>query len=131
MRAVSEQDSEAEPPRLRVHHREVDGAVVVAVSGEVDLATVPELEEQLFAALGTRTMPVVADLTEVSFLDSIGLSMLVRCHQLGLRNGTALRVVAATRAVVRPLEVTMLDGLLDLYPTVTAALATTAPDRQR
>ncbi|MCS7477415.1 STAS domain-containing protein [Umezawaea endophytica] len=121
MRTVPGQDSDADLPRLRVHHQEARGAVVVAVVGDVDMNTVPELEDRL-VAVGRPEVPLVLDLTGVTFLDSTGLSALVRCHQRGLGGG-GFRLVVASRAVARPLSLTALDGLLDIYPTVDAALA--------
>jgi anti-sigma B factor antagonist len=122
MRTVPGQDSHAELPHLRVHRRRASGAVVVGVVGDVDRNTVPELEEQVVDA--TRAdVPLVLDLTGVTFLDSTGLSALVRCHQRGQRDGTGFRVVVASRTVSRPLSLTSLDALLDVYPTVEAALA--------
>lgn len=122
MRTVPGQSSHAELPRLRVHHQETRGVVVVGVVGDIDRNTVPELEEQVVAA--TRAdVPLVLDLTGATFLDSTGLSALVRCHQRGERDGTGFRVVAATRTVSRPLSLTSLDALLDVYPTLEAALA--------
>ncbi|PRY37876.1 STAS domain-containing protein [Umezawaea tangerina] len=122
MRTVPGQDFDAERPRLRVHHRVQDGAVVVEAAGDVDMNTAADLEERLATALASDT-PVVADLTGVTFLDSSGLSTLVRCHERGLRAGGSLRLVVATRAVSQPLRLTALDGLLDVYPTLEAALA--------
>jgi anti-sigma B factor antagonist len=122
MRTLPGQDSDAELPRLRLHHQEARAAVVVAVAGDVDMNTVPELEEQLVEA--TRAdVPLVLDLTGVTFLDSTGLSALVRCYERGQRDGTGFRVVVATRTVSRPLTLTALDSLLDVYPTLEAALA--------
>lgn len=121
MRTVPGQDSYADVPRLRVHHRAVPGAVVVAVVGDVDMNTVPELEEQL--AESTRSdVPLVLDLAGVTFLDSTGLGALVRCHRRGQRDGTGFRVVVASRTVSRPLALTSLDAVLDVYPTLAAAL---------
>jgi anti-sigma B factor antagonist len=94
--------------------------VVVAVVGDVDMNTVPELEERVVAV--TRPdLPFVLDLTGVTFLDSSGLSALVRCHERGL-DGGGFRLVVATRAVSRPLALTALDGLLEIHPTLDAAL---------
>ena len=121
MRTAPGQDHDAESPRLRVHERAVDGSVVVAVVGDVDMNTVPELEERLVAAARAE-VPLVADLTGVTFLDSSGLSALVRCHERGLRDGAAFRIVVATRAVAMPLRLTALDGLLGVYPTLADAL---------
>jgi anti-sigma B factor antagonist len=120
MRTVPGQDSDADRPRLRVHHQEARGAVVVAVVGDVDMNTVPELEGRL-AAAERPDLPLVVDLTGVTFLDSSGLSALVRCHQRGLRGG-GFRLVVASRVVARPLALTALDELLEIHPTLAAAL---------
>jgi anti-anti-sigma factor len=122
MRTVTEQHSDAEPPQLRVHHQVLDEAAVVTATGEVDMNSVAELEDQLTSALDTAAV-VVADLSGVTFLDSTGLSLLVRAHELSGRNRHAFRVVVANRAVGRPLHATSLDHLLDLYPTLADALA--------
>jgi anti-sigma B factor antagonist len=121
MRTVPEQDYDADLPHLRVHHREVRGAVVVSVVGDVDMNTVPDLEERIVAAERPE-LPLVLDLAGVTFLDSSGLSALVRCHQRGLA-GAGFRLVVASRAVARPLALTALDGLLEIHPTLDDALA--------
>ena len=103
------------------------GAVVVTASGELDLDTVPELERHVVAAVEaatvcTSTTVVVVDLTPVSYLDSSGLNMLVRCHELARRHGLGLRVAASDRRVLRPIVATSLDRLLHLYRTTAEAL---------
>jgi anti-sigma B factor antagonist len=81
------------------------------VRGEVDSASAPQLREQLAAAVASDAAEVVVDLTAVDFLDSAGLCALAVTHKEATARGTRMRVLAATRAVVRPLQVT---GLWDL-----------------
>jgi anti-sigma B factor antagonist len=89
---------------------------IVRVSGEVDLATAPILEEALkdFAAGGD---PVVVDLSAVGFLDSSGLSVLVQARQrLEEADGTnGLRLVVTRPVIRRVFEVT---GLADVFTLV-------------
>jgi anti-anti-sigma factor len=119
---------EEQPQALTVRCGFQVGAVVVAATGEIDVDTVPELERQVVAALDAATAPtsataVVVDLTDAFYLDSSGLNMLVRCNELARRHGTALRVVAADRRVLRPILITDLERVLALYPTLADALA--------
>lgn len=111
---------------VRVEREPHEGAFVVRVSGQVDSSTAPDFGEQLavaFAeAVGGR-VPIVVDLTEVDFLASVGLSLLVQYHLLGNRQGTPLRVVAPARNPLRALRATMLDQTLQLYRTVPEAVA--------
>ncbi|MCS7482014.1 STAS domain-containing protein [Umezawaea endophytica] len=116
-----------ESPPLTVRCDFHAGAVVVAASGELDLDTVPDLERHVVAAVEaatacTSTAVVVVDLTLVSYVDSSGLNMLVRCHELALRHGLGLRVAASDRRVLRPIAATSLERVLDLYPTTAEAL---------
>ena len=113
-----------EPTESVRAEREAQGnAVVVRVSGQVDSHTAPDLGEQLAAAFADAAGPVVVDLTAVDFLASVGLSLLVQYHQVGVRQGTPLRVVAPARNPLRALRATMLDQTLELYPSVPEALA--------
>lgn len=112
----------AQPPdTLVIGRHDVDGATVLAVGGEVDLLTVPDLT----AALGDPA-PLVLDLTAVTFLDSAGINAILRASQNAEKAGARLLVVAGLAGdgvVARTLRLSGADGLLALAPTVPAALA--------
>jgi len=99
--------------------------VALEVDGEVDTLTAPRLESCLDEVLDTATTSgsaVVADLTGVTFLSSSGLAVLIRGARRATAAGVALRLVAATRAVTRPLTVTGADVLFDIHSDVASAL---------
>lgn len=100
------------------------GATVVRASGEVDLATVGRLEQQLRSACAQSppTVPVVVELSEVSFLDAAGLSALVRAQQICRSQGRALWLVAPYEAVLRPIRLTRLDEVLNIVSSVDGVL---------
>ena len=102
--------------------RELPDAVVVA-RGEIDLASVPALQEVL-EGLGDGTSVVVVDLSEVSFLDSSGLRVLAQCQRrLSRATGPIpLRLVVAGRAVERVFDVTGLRSFFEVYDTRDAAI---------
>jgi anti-sigma B factor antagonist len=99
-----------------------NGAVVVAVAGEVDLLTAPELEQALLTTLDKRPPVLVIDLTEVGFLASAGLGVLVKVYSAVDQQRTKLRVVASSREARRPLQVTGLLEILAVYATREEAL---------
>jgi len=108
---------------MSVRRRSVGRAVVVAVSGDVDVLTVPRLREELDLALAQAgTDPVVVDLTEVTFLASRGLSALVDAHRAACACGPLRIVVDHTRPVIRPLQLTGLAEVLTLFTDVEDAL---------
>ncbi|MFC8042088.1 STAS domain-containing protein [Nocardia sp. NPDC057353] len=94
-----------------------EAAVVVTASGEVDMVTAARLREALDRAQDPSGLPTVLDLSRIEFFDSSGLEVLVDVH-----HRARLRVVASA-AVRRPLGVTGLDRVLDVYDDLAAALA--------
>ena len=101
-------------------------AVLVRVTGEIDSSTAAELRSQLESALqqagGHESRLLIVDLQGVTYFGSAGLNAVLDCHKQGLRAGTSVRLVAENELVVRPIEVTNLDSLLDLYPSLPDAL---------
>jgi anti-sigma B factor antagonist len=86
----------------------------VAVAGEVDCSTAPQLAACLDSVLASAPDELVVDLTEVSFLDSAGLHALVTAYANADRLGVPMRVLVATRAVLRPIQVTGLEHVLGI-----------------
>ncbi|WP_439381675.1 STAS domain-containing protein [Amycolatopsis lexingtonensis] len=101
---------------------EQDGAVVVEVSGDVDTTTAPALVAAADEVLAAAPPVFVVDLTRVEFLASPGLTALLTIHR-NAAAGTAVRIVAAGRATLRPIQLTGLEDSLSLFPTREAALA--------
>jgi len=95
------------------------------VSGEIDLSTRDELAEYLNRALETVSPPqsLIVDLSEVTFLGSAGLALLLDTQDAAVRRGVPLRVVGTQRAVRRPIEAVGLSDMLPLHTTVQEALA--------
>ena len=110
---------------LAVERKVVGHAVVVRANGDIDMATADLLDEQLRAAeaVVVPPAPVVLDLTGVRFLVSMGLAQLVAHHDVCTKRGSQLRVVAADRQVLRPIQVTGLDQKLVIVATLPDALA--------
>ena len=87
------------------------GAVVTAV-GEIDSTSAPVLRERLEALLEGEVTEFTVDLTAVTFLDSAGLCVLAAAHRSAARQDVTMRVLASSRAVIRPLQITGLWALL-------------------
>jgi anti-anti-sigma factor len=98
--------------------------VVLRISGELDMLTAPILtehvQEQFAREAGSAPRTVVFDLTRVTFLGSAGLAVLAHAHTAAADRGDVVQIVATARAVLRPLEVTGLDKVLDIRPDVPA-----------
>lgn len=125
---MSQRSERTQPPAgLDIVSRQIGGTLVVAIGGEVDLDTAPELHAAVTAAVGrTAGDPCVVDLTAVTFLGSAGLTALLDAARLSTARGGALRIVVdSNRPVIRPMVVTGLDQVFTLYHSVDEALAAT------
>jgi anti-sigma B factor antagonist len=98
------------------------GHVVLAVTGDVDIATAPQLRARLADTLG-RWPGVVVDLDGVGFLDSTGLGVLVAAYNKAAAMGCTL-VLARPRTIVRnALRLVQVDTVIGVYGTLAAAVA--------
>jgi anti-sigma B factor antagonist len=92
--------------QFRVDVRKVGATAIVAVVGELDLASGPELEAELERITGAVTKLLVVDLSQLDFMDSTGLSILVRTHQRLTGEGSEMSLVKGSPQVQRLLELT-------------------------
>lgn len=100
-------------------------ALVVTVSGEIDVLTVDRLRAAV--AAGFDQLPdraaLVIDLTDVTFLGSAGLQALVEATRAARRRREPLSIVVDhARPVIRPIELAGLDDVLALFHTLDQAL---------
>jgi anti-sigma B factor antagonist len=99
-----------------------NGAPVISVLGEVDLATVPAFKQTLLCAAEDGTGEVIVDLTGCSFLDSRGLGALLATRGRLERSNRRLALVLSHPSVIRIFQITQFDELFEIYPTLGAAV---------
>jgi anti-anti-sigma factor len=99
---------------FRVDVRSKNGTTVVVVSGELDVASGPTLEEELARAEGSEAQLVILDLRELEFIDSTGLGILIKAHQPAETTGRRFAVVRGPSQVQRLLGLTGLEERLTL-----------------
>ena len=106
---------------FHIEERKEGSIPVIAVSGEIDVATAPELRECLHRVIADGNATVALDLLEVSFLDSTALGVLVgglkRCRELG----GDMRVVVADPRIIKIFEITGLTNVFTISDSLQAA----------
>jgi anti-sigma B factor antagonist len=109
---------------FRIEERVVGALPVIAVTGEIDVATAPQLRECLHRVIAEGGNTVVLDLLGVTFLDSTALGVLVgalkRCRELG----GDLHVVVADPRIMKIFEITGLTNVFTITDSLQAAGAT-------
>ena len=96
---------------LAVLELDLGEAAGVAVRGELELATAPELSAALDDAIRGTEGPFVIDLSKVGFLDSSGIACLIRARALLGREDRVLGLICPPGSTRRALEITGVDEL--------------------
>ncbi len=101
--------------------REEAGRQVVALSGDVDLASSPVARRVLLEAVD-RGGGVLVDLSGVGYLDSSGVASLVEAFQRSRKRGTGFGLVCVNETAQRVLRLARLDRIFEIYGTLEEAL---------
>jgi anti-sigma B factor antagonist len=111
-------------PQLDVQEaRAGEGTRVVALRGELDVATVGRLRATLAPVVDDDAVRlVVIDLVEVTFIDSTGLMTLLNALRRLVRRGARLVLACSNPTVLRLFEATRTDATFEIVPTREQAL---------
>ncbi|MFF8883913.1 STAS domain-containing protein [Streptomyces flaveolus] len=110
-----------QPGLLTVVTTATDGIRVVSLTGEIDHNTAHQMRQALDIT-GTHRPRIVADLHQVTFMDSSALNALIAAHQAVTEAGGWLRLAAPTAPVQRVLQLVGVDQLIECHPTLRQAL---------
>jgi anti-sigma B factor antagonist len=105
---------------LEVDTEDRDGLVRIALKGELDLSTVPQVEQTLEQVEAGSPPLIVLDLARLSFLDSTGLRMVMMAEQRAREAGRRLALVRGPESVQRVFTITRLDERLEIVDDVSS-----------
>ena len=91
---------------------------VVPLSGDIDLASAPALRSRLADATQDAPARVILDLSELDFIDSTGLGVLVGTLRRVRGTGGDIRIAGARAGIERVFSVTGLDRVFGLYESI-------------
>lgn len=91
------------------------GCRLVRITGELDACSVPDVESRIAANLGVEPTRVILDLSDLAFLDSTGIRMLLHVHNDRRQTGGVVIVPPAAGVARRAFE---LVGMASMVPTV-------------
>jgi anti-sigma B factor antagonist len=103
-----------DPRQFEVTAERLGADGLILVQGELDIATLPELEEAVTRLRSQRLERLVIDLRELAFLDSMSIELLLRLHGELTAAGAELVIVRGPRAVNRIFDLMELERVLTL-----------------
>jgi anti-sigma B factor antagonist len=108
---------------LTLTTREAGGRTIVAVGGEIDVYTAPKLRDTITDLVAAGSYHLVIDMTEVEFLDSTGLGVLVGGLKKVRANNGSLELVCTTDRLLKIFKITGLAKVFVIHSSPEAALA--------
>lgn len=102
---------------------EIDGVVVVAPVGEIDIDTAPHLDKELSGQLNRQPPAMIVRLDLVTFLDSMGITVLVKVCKQAAQQKVSLTLAAPSERVRKAFDVTHVNDYIPTHATLQAALA--------
>lgn len=109
-------------PLARIEHH--DSVTCVALSGEIDIVKAHALRKQLTGAVRNEDLGLVIDLSEATYIDSVGVSLLFElAERLGERQLKLAVVLRDDGLVERVLTMVDLRSVAQLQPTVETAIS--------
>ena len=99
------------------------GHTVLAASGEIDIAAVPMFRDHLRRLVDDGAASIVIDLSEVRFIDSAGLRVLVDGLTRARRRDADMRVACPSASLRRTFEISGLDKVMNVHQSVEEATA--------
>jgi anti-sigma B factor antagonist len=101
----------------------VGGVPIVAVRGEIDIATAPQFRHRLMTLADGNPPLAIVDLDAVTFLDSTALGVLVNAVDERRDAGGDVHFVVTEPHVIKVLSITGLDEVFSIYPDLVGALS--------
>lgn len=108
---------------VSVTSRQSGDRTVIEVKGEIDVYTAPALREEISSLVDAEHTTIVVDLSQVSFMDSTGLGVLVGALKKVRTLGGDLSLVINEEKILKVFRITALTQVFSIHPTLEEALA--------
>ncbi len=107
---------------LYIVEKELDGVTVLDLRGRITLGEETEtLRDRLMQLVEAGRLRIILNLEEVRYIDSVGVSTLVKTHTAARRKGGVVKLLHLTKNIRGLLQITRISTVFDVYDTLQAA----------
>ena len=110
------------PVPLKVEITNNDGTVIVKLSGEARL-DIEQAAFQLDRVVVHHPKMIIVDATDLSFLSSLGMSLLVNLRRTAVKSGGRIKLAGLQPLIHKSMDSAKLLGLFELFPDLASAVA--------
>lgn len=107
---------------IKIAAQEQKGWIVVAIEGEIDLHTSPEIRKELAGHVKAKKAKVLIDLAKVAYIDSSGLATFIEAMQKLRKGGGEIALAGLSETVRHVFEVARLDSVFKIFKNRDGAL---------
>jgi len=100
---------------IKMNVQEQNGWAVVAIEGEIDLHTSPEIRKELAARTKVKKARLLIDLAAVTYIDSSGLATFIEAMQKLRKGGGEIALAGLSETVRHVFEVARLDSVFKIF----------------
>lgn len=108
---------------MQIESRDESSAKIVTLTGKLDTVTAPQAEEHILGLVDQGSLNVVLDFTDVDFVSSAGLRILLASTKKLRAKGGELRVCCLNETVQDVFDLSGFSTLLKVYPSLSDATA--------
>jgi anti-sigma B factor antagonist len=103
---------------LNIHLKTEGGTLVFTLRGSMDLATAPTVRAALSEAAEKGGHDIIVDLTQLEFLDSTGLGVMIGAHRRAVEQNGSLRLIVSEGPISRLLNISGLIAVFAVYHSI-------------
>ncbi len=107
---------------MELNISKIGDVITVILQGRIDASVAPDIEQKLLSLISEGSCKLVADLSEVRFISSVGLRTLVAALKEAKRKGGDLRLAGMQRQVQEVLDMTGFSTIFKLYTSAEDAV---------
>lgn len=111
---------------MNIANRNVNGRNVVALSGRIVMENASEVRRRLHDLVGGDNPELIINLSDVDFMDSTGLSVLISTYERAQANGGHVSLSALPREIRALIELTRLHEIFEIFEDDIGAATTRA-----
>ena len=101
----------------------LDGTAVITVSGDLNIKSAPDLGKTVEKLLQPGLTRLIVDFSNITYIDSSGMGMLVSCFKQAQNNNTSFGLASVSGRVCDLLKLTRLQSFFPLYRDLDEAMA--------
>lgn len=108
---------------MEITEKTEDGVPVMAINGDIDLESSPQLREALKPKIAAKVPKLLLDFAAVNYIDSSGLATLIEYFQGAQAHGGKLGLASLSPRVKNVFEIVRLQEVFSIYPDMASAVA--------